>query len=182
MIEQLPTAPEKIKLHIGGTEQKEGWKILNKLDAPYVDYNADLNDLSEFPDECCNVIYGSHVFEHIGQQNMPNVMKQVKRILAPDGMLMISVPDLDILCKLFTDPELDYDAKFYVMCMMFGGQLNKYDFHYIGLNFDILSRYLKTAGFKNIFKVDKFDIFHDTSYYAPFKNQNISLNVIALNY
>lgn len=172
---------EKIKLHIGGTEQKEGWKILNKLNASYVDYHKDLNDLSEFPDGCCSVIYGSHVFEHVGLANMTNVLKQVKRILMPYGILMISVPDLDVLCRLFIDPELDYNAKFYVMQMMFGGQINAYDFHYIGLNFDILSNYLRSAGFEKIFKVDKFGIFKDTSDFSPYKNQQISLNVIALN-
>lgn len=172
---------EKIKLHIGGKEQKEGWKILNKVDAPYVDYYKDLNDLSEFPDECCSVIYGSHVFEHINQRNMPLVLKQVKRILAPFGVLMISVPDMDILCKLFIDPELDYNAKFHIMRMLFGGQMDDYDFHYIGLNFSILSNYLKSAGFENVFKVDKFNIFNDTSNFAPYKNINISLNIMALN-
>ena len=144
---------EKIKLHIGGKEQKEGWKILNKINAPNVDYHKDLNDLSEFPDECCSVIYGSHVFEHIDQRNIVNVLKQTKRMLTPFGVLMISVPNMDVLCKLFIDPELDYNDKFHVMRMLFGGQTDEYDYHYIGLNFDILSNYLKIAGFKNVFKV-----------------------------
>ena len=40
-----------MKLHIGGTEPKEGWKMLDIQPAPHVDYVADIRDLSQFSDE-----------------------------------------------------------------------------------------------------------------------------------
>jgi hypothetical protein len=64
--------------------------------------------------------------------------------------------------------------------MMFGGQIDDYDFHYIGLNFEILFSYLKIAGFSSASKVDEFNLFSDTSIYKPY-GVPISLNVIAIN-
>ena len=40
-----------IKLHIGGWEKREGWKILDALPGPLVDYVGNCNDLSFLDDE-----------------------------------------------------------------------------------------------------------------------------------
>ena len=43
-----------MKLHIGGNEKKEGWKILNIQKKENVDFIGDITDLSQFDD---NSIY-----------------------------------------------------------------------------------------------------------------------------
>ena len=65
------------------------------------------------------------------------------------------------------------------MRMMFGGQIDKYDYHYFGWNFEFLKDYIQDAGFKNMKRVDSFGLFDDTSDFAPYNNVRISLNVIA---
>jgi predicted SAM-dependent methyltransferase len=167
-----------MKLHIGGTQAKEGWKILNSQPGPNVDYIGDIRDLSFFENECCEEVYGAHVLEHIGQKDMIDTLKGIRRLLKPNGKLMISVPDLDVLCKLFIHPELNASQRFHVMRMMFGGQVDPWDFHYIGLNFEILGSYLSASGFGSCARVDSFNLFNDTSSYAPY-GVPISLNVIA---
>ena len=169
-----------MKLHIGGKEVKEGWSLLNAQDGPGVDFVGDIRDLSQFSSASCSMIYGSHILEHIGQQDMVETLSGIRRLLKPDGELCISVPDLDTLCRLFIHPELNYDAKFHVMRMMFGGQVDPWDFHYIGLNYEILSNYLSASGFKACKRVDAFGLFDDTSSFAPY-GVPISLNVIAYN-
>ena len=57
-----------MKLHIGGTEIKEGWKILNKKEGTGVDFVGDISDLSQFKDKSIEEIYASHVFEHVPQK------------------------------------------------------------------------------------------------------------------
>ena len=64
------------------------------------------------------------------------------------------------------------------MRMMFGGQIDDFDFHYFGWNFQFMKDYLHTAGFKKIERVKSFSLFKDTSDYAPY-GFPISLNVIA---
>ena len=62
--------------------------------------------------------------------------------------------------------------------MMFGGQTDKYDFHYFGWNMFFLKGYLMSAGFKNIERVKTFSLFKDTSDFEA-NGEPISLNVIA---
>ncbi|GAB1352813.1 hypothetical protein MASR1M12_15450 [Erysipelotrichia bacterium] len=170
--------PSLNKLHIGGREEKPGWKMLNIQPGKGVEYVGDIKDLSQFSDATFDVIYGSHVLEHISQTEMVATLAGLNRILKSDGKLLISVPDLDILCRLFINPELDKAGRFHVMRMMFGGQVDPFDFHYIGLSEEILMDYLGAAGFKFCQRVNDFGIFNDTSSYKPY-GVPISLNLIA---
>ena len=54
-----------MKLHIGGKEIKDGWKILNIQKFDGVDYQGDISDLSQFEDNSIDEIYASHVVEHV---------------------------------------------------------------------------------------------------------------------
>ena len=85
---------------------------------------------------------------------------------------------MDLLCKIFIDPKAPYNVKFYVMRVMFGGQIDEYDFHYFGWNLEFMKNFLTKAGFKKIERVKSFSMFKDTSDLAPF-GPPISLNIIA---
>jgi predicted SAM-dependent methyltransferase len=65
-----------------------------------------------------------------------------------------------------------------IMRMMFGGQIDPYDFHKVGYNPEILTGFLDRAGFENIRKVPAFGLFNDTSN-MEFSGRPVSLNVIA---
>ncbi len=91
----------------------------------------------------------------------------------------ISVPDLDVLAALILNKnQLTIDERFHVMRMVFGGHIDKYDYHVVGLNEEFLTRYLKNAGFVNIKRVREFGLFNDTSILL-FKGVRISLNIVA---
>jgi len=64
------------------------------------------------------------------------------------------------------------------MRMIFGGQLDESDFHYVGWNFQFLNDHLNQAHFSKIEKVNSFNLFDDTSEYKPY-GFPISLNIIA---
>lgn len=170
------TSPQR--LHIGGKEVQPGWKILNIQAGEGVDYVGDIRDLSQFPDGAFDVIYGSHVLEHVPQFQMVRTLSGLNRILGPRGTLLISVPDLEVLCRLFLKPELDNAARFHIMRMMFGGQVDPFDFHYVGLTSEILMDYLGAAEFKFCKRVSEFGLFNDASSFSPY-GVPISLNLIA---
>jgi len=52
------SAPETpaggIRLHIGGCEKRDDWKILDGLPGPDVDFDGSCNDLSFLPNESCS--------------------------------------------------------------------------------------------------------------------------------
>jgi len=168
-----------MKLNIGGETIKEGWKILNIQRKPGVDFVGDISNLDQFKDGSVDEIYASHVIEHVDQNNIEKTLNGIYRVLGKNGKIYISVPDMDILCKIFMDPNSSLDMKWHAMRMMFGGQTDKYDFHYFGWNFLFLNGYLNKVGFRKIEKVKSLSIFDDdTSEFAP-HGYPISLNVIA---
>lgn len=178
---RTPTEPpvEGIKLHIGGQEKREGWSILDALQGPIVDYVGNCNDLSFLADESCSEIYASHVLEHLGYNGeLQNALKGIYRVLKPGGCFRASVPDLEILCRLFLHPNNTEEGRFHVMRMMFGGRTNEFDVHYVGLNFEFLGAFLYDAGFRDIRRVPDFGLFNDTSKQL-FGDTPISLNVEA---
>ncbi len=168
---------EPFWLHLGGREARPGWTILNAQAAESVDITADILDLDFLEDASCDRIYASHVLEHfsyIGE--LPTVLASLRRILKPDGLLQISVPNLEILAAAINHAGLDEAARYQVMRMMFGGQTDPYDFHKVGFTPSILTAFLNQAGFSSITRVEKFDIFEDASN-LKIGNQLISLNV-----
>lgn len=173
-------AENKIRrLHIGGKKAHPDWEIFDALERDHVDHIGDAADLSRFDDGSFQSIYASHVLEHFPylRQLVPT-LKEWSRVLASDGQMLISVPDMDILCRLFLDKEkLTVDERYHVMRMMFGGQSNRYDFHYAGLNLELLQKLAKEAGLKVSRKVRRFNLFPDHSNYQ-FAGELISLNVV----
>jgi hypothetical protein len=64
------------------------------------------------------------------------------------------------------------------MRIIFGGQVDDFDYHYFGWNEQLLTDCLTQAGFSKMEKVSSFGLFDDTSDCAPF-GFPISLNMIA---
>jgi predicted SAM-dependent methyltransferase len=168
------------RLHIGGWQPQEGWEIFDALPRQGADHVGTCKDLSRFPDSTFQDVYASHVIEHLDYLNeIPGALQEWHRVLVPGGRLYVSAPDLDTLAELFllretTTPE----ERFFIMRMMFGGHVDRYDYHVAGLNEEFLTGYLKDAGFNDVRRVDGFGLFHDSSS-LEFKGIPISVNLIA---
>jgi predicted SAM-dependent methyltransferase len=169
------------KLHIGGQIRAQGWEIFNVLPGPYVDHVGDAVDLSRFADGSFTEVYASHVLEHFGYNGpLLQALKQWHRVLAPGGVLRLSVPDLDVLAELFLQRHrFDANQRFHIMRMMFGGQVDAHDVHLVGLNADFLAGYLFAAGFDAVQRVTSHGLFDDTST-LEWAGTPISLNVQAV--
>lgn len=149
------------------------------MPAPYVDHVGNANNLPQFTDGTFAEIYASHIVEHLDYKDeLITTLTEWNRVLEPGGRISISVPDMDVLAQLFLSDQLDVQERYMVMRMMFGGHMDKYDYHVVGLNEEFLSEFLESAGFENIRKVKDFGIFNDTSSMV-YMGVPISLNVIA---
>lgn len=168
------------KLHIGGHVKADGWEILDANPGGLVDHVANAADLSSFAENTFEAVYASHVLEHFDYQTrLVKVLKEWRRVVAPGGKLLVSVPDLDVLARLFVDRALlSVEERFMVMRMIFGGHIDEYDYHLAGLNEEFLRKFLHDAGFTGMRRVAAFGLFDDTSS-AVLKNVPFSLNVIA---
>jgi len=153
------------RLHIGGHEAREGWEILDARPGPQVDHVGNALDLSRFEDGCFAEVYASHVLEHFDYQDeLPRALAEWHRVLAPGGVLRVSVPDLDILAHLLLQRHVfDVNQRFQLMRMIFGGHTHEHDHHRVGLNQDFMAAYLDRAGFTGLQRVSRHALFADTS-------------------
>jgi len=136
-----------MRLHIGGEQPKKGWKILNIQEAPHVDFIGDAGDLSQFDDESVAEIYASHILEHLGYvEELPAALAEWYRVMKPGGLVMISVPDMVALCRYFLTPGISQKDQFHLMRILFGGQMDPFDFHKVGFTEDFLRGFLVKQG------------------------------------
>ncbi len=166
-----------LRLHIGGEATHPDWKTLNVKDA---DYQQDAADLSNFDAETVDEIYASHILEHFYyglEGQLKQVLAEWYRVLVPGGLLKVSVPDLEALCKLFLSRQ-DISERYHLMRIIYGGQTDRYDVHKVGFSFELLCAYLFGAGFESASRVDSFGLFNDCSELVLW-NTPISLNVTA---
>jgi predicted SAM-dependent methyltransferase len=167
------------KLHIGGHVRMDGWEILDANPGPHVDHVADARDLRCFDDDTFDEIYASHMVEHLDYKDeLVTTLSGWRRVMMPGGTLSISVPDLDVLASLFLDPSLSLLERFTVMRMIFGGHVDRFDYHLAGLNEEFVRGFLGAAGFVDAKRVARFELFDDASK-LEMRGKPISLNMVA---
>ena len=168
------------RLHIGGEIRKDGWEVLNVQPGAHVDHVGNARDLGQFADGTFAEVYASHILEHLDYKDeLQAALREWCRVLEPGGRVCISVPDMDMLAMMFVaKDQLDTQERFFVMRMMFGGHVDKWDYHVVGLNEEFLGEFLEGAGFENVQRVQGFGLFEDTSNML-FRGVSISLNVTA---
>jgi predicted SAM-dependent methyltransferase len=83
-----------LKLHLGsGPVSLDGWVNID-LDAPTADMLLDLRQPLPFADGSVTHVFSEHVIEHIEYAEALSLLKEVRRVLAPSGVVRITTPDL----------------------------------------------------------------------------------------
>ena len=62
------------------------------------DIQADLRKIP-LPDECAEEIWAIHVFEHFYRWECEDVIAEWKRLLKPNGLLVLELPNLEKACQ-----------------------------------------------------------------------------------
>jgi len=73
----------------------------------------DLSTGIPLENDSCDVVYHSHVLEHIRRPDALPFIRECRRVLKPGGVLRIAVPDLERICRLYIqklDAALEGDA------------------------------------------------------------------------
>ena len=61
----------------------------------------DLSTGIPLPDVSCEVVYHSHVLEHLRRPDAQFFMRECFRVLKPGGILRVAVPDLEQICRQY---------------------------------------------------------------------------------
>lgn len=133
------------------------------LPLPHIHYVRNISDLSMFPDNTADMVYASHVFEHIPRKNLVSTLNEWKRILKRGATLRLSVPDFDSLVAVY----LTEGKRIEMVQDNILGQDPPYDNHYTLWNMETMNTVLCRAGFTNVRRWDP-----DTAKNHDFKDRS----------
>ena len=90
------------KLHLGcGSVTPAGWVNSDVRPGPGVDLVADLIKGLPVKDESFDAVVSIHALCELGVWDQVPVLKEIHRVLAPGGVLRLSLPDLDVNIKQY---------------------------------------------------------------------------------
>ncbi len=158
-------------LEIGPGETRiKDFEGINIVKTSSADYIADLSKKIPLASDSFDIIYTSHFLEHIAWYNVEPVINEIYRILKPNGILELWIPDgLKIAQQLIlaengtlkTTPDgwkrrnPDDNPYLWVNGRLFYGDNPTYPSWHKGLfTPNYLMQILQKAGFKNIEKMD----------------------------
>lgn len=100
-----------IKLNVGASPiwTKEGWHTLDHKLKETTNTKIASNAISiDLPDESCEIVFCSHVFEHIPHTQLPIVLSEINRVLCVGGVLRLLTPDLAVIAKAYVEKDEDF--------------------------------------------------------------------------
>lgn len=148
--------PDKLPVPFRGA----GWREVRVDIDPDVapDIVADMCRLDAIGDATIDAVWSSHNLEHLHAFEVPVALRELRRVLKPDGFLAVTLPDLEAVARHIIAGNLDrplYSAAAGVVTpldMMFGHQASiargKASMaHRTGFTAETLGRALAEAGF-----------------------------------
>jgi len=139
------------KLHLGcGKRYIPGYFHIDAVEFPHVNLVHAVDSLPMIADGSATVIYACHVIEHFSRRELPRVLAEWRRILAPSGTLRVAVPDFEALCELYRRTKrMDL-----IIGPLFGRGDYLYNLHFNCFDFSSLQTVLVDAGFKDVRRYD----------------------------
>lgn len=99
-----PPPPELLKLDLGcGPRKKEGFKGVDSIAFPGVDFVLDLRQPWPWKDSTVAEAHCSHCLEHFGAMERVHVLNELWRVLVPGGKCTLIVPHW-ASCRAYGDP------------------------------------------------------------------------------
>lgn len=139
------------KLHLGcGNKKIEGFINIDVRDIDGVDLVEDITNLKSIKNSSVDLIYVSHVLEHIGRNEYLDVLKRWYCLLNDGGILRIAVPDFEAVVEHYIENKNIRILRGF----LYGGQNYKENYHYCSWDFNCLKEDLELAGFKNVKRYD----------------------------
>lgn len=142
---------EKIrKLHIGaGKVHLPGFINVDLFDTHHQDLYCDLTRLPWDP-ESFELIYASHVLEHVHRRMVTATLHHWASMLKPGGVLRLAVPNFDAVCARYADTG---DLK-ELLGLLYGGQNHPKNNHFVVFDHRTLKEHLELAGLKEVRRWD----------------------------
>ncbi len=163
-----------IKLHIGcGPRRLPGFIHIDARSEVAPDVVADVSFLDMFEDNSVDLIYFCHGLEHIRPHDVQITLAEWKRILKPNGILRLSLPDFGKLAYMYIRQNVPLN---HIIYAIHGGQDYPENTHFWSWDFRTINQALTNAGFIDICRYDP-KLVNPQNYV----DESISSEVISLN-
>lgn len=147
------TKSHAVKLHLGcGSKYIPGFIHIDVIADDHIHHQGSICELP-YEENSVDLIYASHVLEHFGRQDVPNVLKEWHRVLKPAGVLRIAVPDFAACAKIYYEEGLK-DGLTGLIGLICGGQRDNYDYHKMVFDEPFLAALLLKTGFHEVRRWD----------------------------
>jgi predicted SAM-dependent methyltransferase len=160
-------------LHVGcGSKRKDRTtKALSSADWMELRFDIDesvkpdlvgtMTDMPSVSSESVDAVFSSHNIEHLYPHEVPLALAEFVRVLKPDGIAVITCPDLQSVCQLIVEDKLTEAAytspagPIAPIDILYGlrssmAQGNLYMAHRCGFTQKVLTATLQAAGFKAV--------------------------------
>ena len=143
----------EMKLHLGcGRKYIVGFKHVDLQNFEHVDYKTSVDDLHFANDNSVKLIYAAHILEHFGRNEYKKVLEEWYRVLEPQGVLRISVPNFEAVVKYYSEKDDNLEL---LLGLVVGGQkVGEYDYHKMIFDKKLLTKVLLEIGFSNVLEYD----------------------------
>jgi predicted SAM-dependent methyltransferase len=143
---------------------------------PHLEIVCDLSKESiPLPDGSVSELLANHVIEHIPWRNLPFIVKEWARVIAPGGRLFLRTPDMEFICRTYlegkTTPEWPGDEAAMVevfgdcgpsqwaVIKLFSGQDYPSNFHYNCFDIKSMTQLLTRYGFQDVKRIAAVPVF-----------------------
>jgi predicted SAM-dependent methyltransferase len=146
---QAPSLPVSRKLHLGVGKcylpKEEGWTNIDVFSSVPADEYMDVRAL-DFDRQTFDLIFASHITEHIQRHQVLATLGHWKSLLKPGGTLRLAVPNFEAISAHYQQfhrlPEL--------MGLLYGGQNHPLNRHCMAFDQYSLTDLLTKVGFVNV--------------------------------
>ena len=123
-----------------------------------MDVVGDVMGSLPFSDGQFDLVYASHVLEHVRRPDTSKVLGEWRRVLVPGGTMRVAVPDLGVAMHTYLHGHAEGDIEpgdlDHQMGQMYGRQDYGGNIHFQGFDERRLTRILEEAGFSDVRRWD----------------------------
>ncbi len=131
-----------------------GWINADRVAGPGVDLRGDVRDGLALADASIDYVVAMHVLQDLAYPEIVPALRELRRVLAPAGVLRIGVPDLDRAIAAYVGGDREYfyvpdadaaciGAKLVVQVIWYGSVRTPF-------TFDFAAELLHRAGFHDV--------------------------------
>ena len=134
-----------------GTDPEPGWINSDHKDGPGIDLRCDILDGLPLGSDTLDYAVSVHALPELPHPDLVPALRELRRVLKPDGVLRLALPDLDRGIRAYLDGDRSYfligDEEATSLGGKFAVQMTWFGYSRSLFTYDFIEELLRKAGF-----------------------------------